>query len=138
MTATEVGQTIHFAATGLTVPLDSTESRVMRRGDVLTVTAALRRAGTDRNGSCWLDASEEDQVRKHGCVHGRPGQLPEGFERLEPGSAEWDDARVAALRAAALLPDPDEQRIAAAEVRAKYGSSAESSSRTLAYYGPSR
>lgn len=66
MTATEFSQTIHFEATGLTVPIDLTESRVMRRGDVLTVTAALREAGTDRNGSCWLDDAEENQVRKHG------------------------------------------------------------------------
>lgn len=135
MTTTDgTGVTIWFENTGLTLPLSRTDGRVMERGQTLLVTSERRALATDRLGNCVYDLSPEDQVKRYGKVMFRVGKPPADFNPLE-GFA-LDDARAAALRAAAMLPTDEERRIAAAKVRAEFGSSSEASSRTLMAYNP--
>lgn len=131
-TTDETGVSIWFENTGLTLPLSRVDGRVMRRGQTLVVTPELRALATDRLGNCVYDLTPEQQEKRFGKVMFRVGQPPSDFNPLE-GFA-LDDARAAALRAAALLPTAEEQRIASARIRAEYGSSSESSSKTLAHY----
>lgn len=99
---------------------------VLHYGDELLVTARHVEASRDANGRVTL----WDLVDRPGApLHSGPWDPT--VSRTEPGSPRWDEERVAALRAAALISDPDEQRIAAAKVREKYGSAPEAKSRTL-------
>jgi hypothetical protein len=141
MTGTEtVGVTVHFVADGLTVHTGAgfrSEAQVMRRGQTLVVTPEVREANTGRDGRCIFDLTEEQQrARFGGKIMFRSGAFPEDEERLTPGSPEWDHARSAALQAAALLPDPEDQRAAAARARGRFGVPSSARSRTVATYGP--
>ena len=135
--STEVGVTVHFVASGLTVHTSESLhsiARVMLRGDTLVITPEVRAANTDRFGRCCLDLPAVEQARRFGMVHFLPGELPPSFERLEPGSPQWDAARQAAYLDAGRISDPDEQRRAAARVRERFGSSSAARSRTLVSY----
>lgn len=132
-TTNETGVTYHFVATGLTVPLSRLDSRVMRRGQSLVVSLEMRALATGRDNSCVWDLTEAQQLQRFGKVMFRVGPWP-GGDALEPGSFELDDARAAALREAAALPDPEQQRIAAAKVRERFGVASEATSKTLAHY----
>ncbi len=135
------GVTVHFLG-ALTLHQSThlhTVARSVSYGDEAVLTTEIIDANRDRLGRCaLLDLldDEDAQVKAWGSVKVRRGPWPAGLSRVQPGSPAWDDNRAAALRAAALLPDPDQQRIAAAKVRAEYGSSPEARSRTLAEYGP--
>ena len=141
MSTSEPGVTLHFVADGLTVHTGAgyrSEAQVMRRGQTLLVTPEVREANTDRLGQCSLDLTEAEQLARWRVVYFRPGEFPSSEERLTPGSPEWDQARAAALQAASLLPDPDEQRAAAAAARERFGLPSSARSRTTAVYGEAR
>lgn len=138
MSTNETGVMIHFVSDGLTLSrggsIHSANGFVARRGMTLLVTPEIRAANTDRLGNCVFDLTREQQEQRFGRVMFEVGEPPADFDPLVPGSFEHDEARAAALRAAAALPDPEQQRIAAAKVRERYGVSSESSSRTLVEY----
>lgn len=141
---TEAPFVVHFLGS-LTVPTSNrmhASSFSATYGSELTVDDAVRAAGVGRYGrpATWLQLvdDEEQQVRLWGEVRVRRGPWPEGVDRIQEGSPAWDDRRVAALRAAAMLPDADQQRIPAARVREKYGSATEARSHTIATYGQAR
>lgn len=129
----DVGITVHAirtVAVHMGTSLGSV-SRVLSHGDEMILTQAIIEANRTRDGADALGALLD---QPDGPL--RRGPWPKGVDRLEPGSPQWDDARAAALRAAAMLPDPDDQRAAAARVREKYGSDSFAKSRTVATYGP--
>jgi hypothetical protein len=121
----QTGVTFHFVEDGMTVhtstSLHNPGSYVARRGTTLLVTDEVRAACTDRLGRCLFDLTEDEQVRRFGRVMFRPGLPPEDFDAFTPESAEWDDARRAALADAWALHDEDEQRAALARVRERFG-----------------
>ncbi len=130
-----VGITVH-AVRAVTVHTSTSLgaiARVLTYGDEMVLTDEIIEANRDRLGRCALLERLDDPA---GPL--RRGPWPEGLDRMEPGSPAWDNARAAALQAAALLPEPDQQRAAAARVREKYGSTSGARSRTLAQYGPGR
>lgn len=135
MTTTDgTGVTIHFVRDGFTLHTGEgfrSEARVMRRGETVTIDDALRRANSGRDGVTALDRDEAEQLRTYGVVYFRPGPFPEDEDPLTPGSFEHDQARAAALAEAAQIADPDEQRIALAKVRERFGVPSEGRSRTL-------
>lgn len=133
-TNNEPGVSVYFESTGLTLPLSRTDGQVMRRGQTLVVTPELRALATDRLGNCVYDLTPDEQLKRYGKVMFRVGEPPADLKPYERGSFEEDDARAAALRAAALLPTAEAQRIAAARARAEFGSSSDASSRTILEY----
>jgi len=137
MSTSEPGVTLHFLADGLTVHTGAgyrSESQVMRRGQTLLVTPEVREANTDRLGQCSLDLTEAEQLARWRVVYFRPGPFPDDEDPLTIGSFEHDQARANALKQAAEIADPDEQRIALARVREKYGVPSSGRSRTLMEY----
>lgn len=131
----ETGLSVWFRHAGLTVHGGegySGEATVMARGQRLVVTPAIRAANTGRDGSCVFDLDAAGQERRFGRVLWEVGEgPPDGFDHWEPGSFQHDQARANALKEAAEIADPDEQRIALAKVREKYGTASEGRSRTL-------
>jgi hypothetical protein len=137
---TEPPFVVHFLAS-MAIPVTTAmhgNAFIASYGSELTVTPEIIEAALDRLGQppAWLRLldDEAEQVRVWGEVRVRRGPWPEGVDRVQPGSPEWDDARVAALRAAALLPDEGQQRAAAARVREKYGVESSARSHTIATY----
>lgn len=95
-------------------------------GDEMVLSETVIEANRDRAGRVALvDMIDAPNSRV------RSGAWPDGESRIQYGSPAWDDARAAALRAAALLPTEDEQRAAAARVREVYGSASSARSTTL-------
>jgi hypothetical protein len=137
-TSNETGVTIFFVADGLTLSrggsIHSVNGFVARRGMTVLVDDALRQANTGRDGTCVFDLDAAAQERRFGKIMFLPGEPPEDFDPLVPGSFEHDQARANALREAAEIADPDEQRIALARVRERYGVHSEGRSRTLMEY----
>lgn len=130
-----VGVTVH-AIRAVTVHTSTSLgalARVLTYGEEMVLTDDIIEANRDRLGRCALLDRLDDPS---GPL--RRGPWPEGVDRMEPGSPAWDNARTAALEAAARLPDPDQQRIACAKVREQYGSASGARSRTLAEYGTTR
>lgn len=78
-----------------------------------------------------FELSLDEQVERFGRVMFEIGEPDESFDALVPGSFEHDQARANALAQAAKIEDPDEQRVALAKVREKYGVPASGRSRTL-------
>lgn len=109
------------------------QSRVLVYGDEVLLGSAHFEAARDRNGEDTLSALLDNP---NGPL--RRGPWPAGVDRVLAGSAAWDERRVAALQAAAQLPDPDARRIAAAKVRELHGVHSSAASRTLATYGETR
>ncbi len=117
----------HAVASGLTIATGSalhSTSSVLRRGDELLIDRALVQANTDRTGRCpvleLLD-DEPAQAAVWGRVMVRRGPWPDGESRIEPGSAEWSDAREAARQAAHAIEDETDRARALAAVREEYG-----------------
>jgi hypothetical protein len=118
MTTSPVGITIH-ALGAITVPTSTSmasQSRNLQYGDEMVLTAEVIEALRDRNGRVRLLELLDDepaQVRVWSEVKIRRGPWPstdDPLDRIQPDSPQWDDARTAALQAAALLPDPSDQR----------------------------
>lgn len=118
--------TIHFLAAGVTYATKKDDpfgfgGRTSKRGDELKVTAELRAANSDRNGDCWLDQSEDEQLALHGRVLFRRGPWPDDADLYVRGSSEWQDAREAARKAAWSLQDPRARNEALAAVHSRFG-----------------
>lgn len=131
---------IHFLGP-VTVPTHPGVSMAFSFGQELTVTEAVAQAGRDRHGVNPLLSLLDDepgQRRAWGEVRVRRGPWPEGVERIQPGTWEWEAARVAALQVAHSEPDEDVARIKAAQAREKYGVPSGAKSRTIAVYGDHR
>lgn len=136
MTTTE-GVSVWFRNAGLTIHQGEghrAEATVMARGQQLVVTPEIRQANTGRDGRCVFDLDAAAQEQRFGKVMFEIGELPAGFEVLEVDSFEFDQARANALAEAARINDPDEQRIALAKVRERYGVPSSGRSRTLMEY----
>lgn len=117
----QLHERIHFVATGLTVTLARSDTRVMKYGDELTVTPELVRWTRNKYGRSWLSYSEDDQLRIWGRVWFRPGPWPEGQLRVEPGTDEFQAARRHAREVAKGLVDPEERRRRLAEIDEQFG-----------------
>lgn len=136
-----IGIVVHFTKS-YTLHESTTMGSTARNvsyGSEAVLTPEIIEANRDRNGDCQLLRLLDDP---DSGVHRGPWPIDlatgQSLPRIEPGSPQWDEQRAAALRAASLLPDPDEQRIAAAKVRAQYGVESGACSRTLAEYGTTR
>lgn len=130
-----VGTTVHFtkAMTVHTSTRMGSTALNVAYGDSVFLDEATIEANRDVHGRCRLLELLDDP---DGGV--RRGAWPEGLSRIERDSPQWDDARAAALQAAAQLPDPDDQRRAVRQAHATYGVASDRCSRTLTEYGPRR
>lgn len=137
MTSSPVGITVHFlGAMTLHEFTGTAGARNVSYGSEVVLTEEIIDANRDRYGHCaLLDLLDDEpgQIKAWGMVKVRRGPWPSHVSRIEVGSPAHDDARRAALHAAALLPE-DEQRAAVAAVRQQYGSDPSARSVTLAEY----
>ncbi len=128
MTNSQLPIKAHAVASGLTIATGSalhSTSTVLRRGDELLIDALVQ-ANTDRTGRCpMLELLDDEpaQLAIWGRVRVmiRRGPWPDGESRIEPGSAEWSDAREAARQAAHAIEDETDRARALAAVREEYG-----------------
>jgi hypothetical protein len=130
---------IHFYG-ALTLPTGTdwhSISMSVGYGDELTVTAPIVAASLDRNGRSWLDLLDDEpaQIRRWGRVMMRRGPWPLE-SRIEPGSAQWLDARDAARAEAHKIENPADRERALLRVRQQFGDAP--TSRTLASYRSAR
>jgi hypothetical protein len=136
-TTSETGVSVWFKHAGLTIHQGeghTASATVMARGQRLVVTPGIRAANTGRDGRCVFDLDAAAQERRFGKIMFEVGVPPSDFEVLEVGSFEHDQARANALAEAAQISDPDEQRIALAKVRERYGVASSGRSKTLMEY----
>lgn len=106
-----------------------------RRGDSITITAAMLDESRDRLGHSWLEiiADEAAQLRRWGVAYFAPGAAPADLTSWEPGSPEHHEAREEARRAAWAIPSTRERIEALREVERVYGA-APTTSRTTATF----
>lgn len=128
------GEQFHALHTGLTVlttPGALASSVVLRRGQTVTVTDALREASRDREGRSWLDLVDDAdaQIARWGRQMIARGPAPDDLTTWEPGSVEAQEAREQARREAWALPTEEARRDALAAVERIYGPAV--TSRTL-------
>jgi hypothetical protein len=140
-TRPEPGEQIHFRESGFTFAVSEGYSgtHVSRRGQTITVTAALIEASVDRNGDSWLDLVDDElgQIERWGSVQFGRGPFPEDEPLYVRGTVEWADARAAANKRAHSLPDGPEKAAAFREVFEVFGPGMPTS-RTLKDYDKGR
>lgn len=124
-TRPEPGSRIHFRESGFTFATSDSYAGqfVSRRGQTVTVTAALIEASLDRDGNSWLDLidSPAEQIERWGAVQFGRGPWPDDLPLFVRGSVEWADARAAANKRAHSLPDGPEKAAAFREVFETFG-----------------
>jgi hypothetical protein len=112
---------IAVVESGLTVSFGS-ESRVLLRGEVITVTPEIYKASLDHAGHSWLDLSDAEQVRAFGEIKFRKGPWRDEYgPRMERDSIRWERARRQAFREARALPDHDARSAALHKVTTMWG-----------------
>jgi hypothetical protein len=138
MSSSDVGVTVHFLGS-MTLhlrPNATAFTRTVNYGDEVVLTDEVIEANRDCRGRVaileLLD-DEQAQIQKYGKRLFAPGPWRE-LNRIQPGSAAWDDARDRERTAALALPSEDERRIALARVREVYGMPSSAKSRTVAVY----
>lgn len=106
-----------------------------RRGDTITIAAAMIDESRDREGNSWLSAiaDEQAQLARWGLVYFAPGAAPADLQPWEHGDAEWAEQREQARREAWAISSTRERIEALREVERVYGA-APTTSRTTATF----
>ena len=106
-----------------------------RRGDSITITAAMLDESRDRLGHSWLEiiADEHSQLARWGLAYFAPGAAPADMQPWELGSTEWAEAREQARREAWAIPSGRERIAALKAVEDRFGP-APTTSRTTATF----
>lgn len=96
-------------------------SRIVKRGETITITQKHVDASRDRNGRSWLE-----EAMAPGAVSTRiaPGPWPSGKAPWRVGDRNWADAREQARLEAWAQPTEELQHEALREVHRKFGPSA--------------
>jgi hypothetical protein len=136
-TTSETGLSIYFVADGLTIHLGEghrAEARVMRRGDRLLVSPALRASNLGRDQTRTVfELSPDEQLARFGKIHFLVGEPPEDFDPLVPGSAQAEAAyETERQRLWREVADDDERRVLLAKLRDRFQIG--TTSRTLKTY----
>ncbi|WAC68552.1 hypothetical protein [Microbacterium sp. SL75] len=127
----EVGERVHFLASGFSVPQSLPDelwggpgNLQMTRGDELVITERHRDAARNRFGEPgWLGLvyDADEQRRRYGRVVVAPGPRPAGMESWVVGDRDWALARENAMLAAGAIGDAYERQAAIKAVQDRFG-----------------
>jgi hypothetical protein len=128
-TIPEPGTIGHALVDGLTIPDAEavafvSTGRVLSRGDVFVITEPMLAASRNRFdilGGVGLLLDPDEQVRRWGAQRFAEGIPADDFEKYVRGTAEWEEARAEAVRAAAREPDAEVKAYKFAEVTRRFG-----------------